>query len=558
MKVDAALAVVRRRLRTEAGLRVAYAGATCGSVAAFVVLLASRVVSSLPDSAWLLALPIAAFLLGFVAGYVRRVPSAGEVAAALDVRLDLRERVSTAQYVREAGDELGDAAEFIQTQALRCLDHKTAADVKRAFRLPRDYAPGAAFGAVLVLFVALPWLPKHATAAPNPEMEARRDAATQSRRVKESARRLEERATEIERAAEIHQLEEARRLARELRTEANRMAASPPQLKDALKSLAVLELTLKRAQADAFGLEAGELGDETAERLSELARDLDQLDPQGLSLDLDAFKQQARLETERAAASGSSATVDQRGLRDLMRRLQEMTEQLEALREAAAEELAEYESLSQEQLDTLAKLQKALEDLESRLGAANAGGRPLDADELKELLDQLGSLSADELERMLKALREADVLEAALRAVGECRGGCSGGSGALSDAELSAMLRRIGAGRSGGAGTGRGANEPGPGMGGAGTGAGGQARRGTDDGRGEDPERVRGRIDPTGKLGRAVPFQGVPNPAEAKREFDETIGRAAAAAEEGLGKDLIPPDARAYVRRYFEALRDQK
>ena len=69
-------------------------------------------------------------------------------------------------------------------------------------------------------------------------------------------------------------------------------------------------------------------------------------------------------------------------------------------------------------------------------------------------------------------------------------------------------------------------------------------------------ERVRGQLDPKGDLGDAVPFRGIPKATDAKVAFDDAVDRAASAAEESLGRDLLPPDAKPIVRRYFEALRE--
>ncbi len=169
----------------------------------------------------------------------------------------------------------------------------------------------------------------------------------------------------------------------------------------------------------------------------------------------------------------------------------------------------------------------------------------MSAEELEKLLAQLGNLSDAEFGELLEMLAQAQSMGALMAAIRSAKDGLGDKASGMSDAELARMLARLESLMSQGQG----------GMGPqAGEGRGGQAPRGEDDGRGEEPEKVAGRLDPNGDLGPRVPFHGIPRRKEAEREFDLAVENARSAAEESLGRDLLPPDARPIVRRYFDSL----
>ena len=89
----------------------------------------------------------------------------------------------------------------------------------------------------------------------------------------------------------------------------------------------------------------------------------------------------------------------------------------------------------------------------------------------------------------------------------------------------------------------------------AGTGSGGNKSVGADDGTAMEETRLHGQLDSKGNMGKGVEFKGVPSPGESKIEFDDAVKRAAGDAEDSIGKEEVPPDARPYVRRYFENLK---
>lgn len=116
------------------------------------------------------------------------------------------------------------------------------------------------------------------------------------------------------------------------------------------------------------------------------------------------------------------------------------------------------------------------------------------------------------------------------------------------EAQMRAMIQRLQRGKNGGGG------EQGPNCGQA---EGGKGEKGKDDGRPDDPSKVKGNVDPRGNMGKGVRFKGVPRENDAKAEFKEAVTSAAKDAEEGVEEDNVPPEARPYVKRYFEALKER-
>lgn len=169
-------------------------------------------------------------------------------------------------------------------------------------------------------------------------------------------------------------------------------------------------------------------------------------------------------------------------------------------------------------------------------------------------LRSLEELSPEELEEILKTLQELESLRQLEEMIEAAKGRMAGESGDALDeleSDLDAMLERM-----------RAARAPRPGQGGMGNnpgqGKGGEARHGPDDGREIEGTKVKGRIDRRGNMGRGISFKGVPKHGEAGEEFAEAIKRAAQDAAESLGKDELPPDARPFVRRYFDSLKSGK
>lgn len=173
-------------------------------------------------------------------------------------------------------------------------------------------------------------------------------------------------------------------------------------------------------------------------------------------------------------------------------------------------------------------------------------------EEMEKLAKELARLSGEDLEELLASLENAAGLSALAGMVAAAKAEASGaGGGGESEDEALAALERLS--QDWGAGI-----QPamGPGLGPTGMpGAGGEATRAPDAGEPERDDRVKGKLDPKGRLDPASKFRGLPKPGDAEEVFHETVLRAAQDAEEGLGRDPLPAAARPFVKRYFDALK---
>ncbi len=483
-------------------------------------------------------------------------------AVELDVRLGLSERVSTARYLEERPDDAAGVASIVSGQAERALDDVGPDRLREAFPLPSGrpaLVATAVLAAVALVAPALPVLGGFGGASDGTEVDPA-VALKEKQEVREAARRLEKAAAEIERAAERAALEKARRAARKVREEAERLERDAPTKRDSMVRLANVGDALEKAKKDLLEASRDDPGEvlgaaSPTGALEELARELSILDPEGLSTDLDALRDDLEQLGEPGAAPGERTLglEERRRVRDLMDRTEEMRDAFERLRDELARRDAErYRSLAQEASERLGELLEELRRLDRLPGEGGEAseGRLLTSEELaalEEMLERLAAMSDEEFAELMEMLREMEGLEALACRLGECRGGLGGLGSSPGASRAASLLRRMAAsGRQGG----RGEMGPNDGLG-----QGGAARKGPDDGRGEESTPVRGRLDPTGDLGPKIPFRGIPNPNEAKLSFDAALRRAAADAEESLGKDLLPPSSRPYVRRYFESLR---
>lgn len=543
MRVDGALKLARGRMRLSRALDRAARVWLIAALGTSLLLVALRLFGSTSPSLWMGAVPFAvAALAGLVVGCLG-VP-AQAVAAALDRRLGLKERLGTAQWLAADGGAAERLAAVVSEDADRQLAAIDVGAIRRAFALtvPRHaWIGGLVLAVGMLLSQVLPtWV------ADQPGLVGA-EQIRETKRVREAARQLEKHATDLARIAELSELKKAQQLARQVEAVAREMALAPPETKAALARLSAVERKVDEAATpDArspgthpFGAEPGSLSE-----LSRLAEQVDRLDPSGLSLDLDELRLSLGDELATAMKAGRTPALDEAGIRDLADRLGDLNDLLTELhQELQARGADEYAGLTGEQLERLRKLQ----DLLGRLAeASKANGTPLGDAELQDLLGQLGAMSDAEFERLLELLQELQAAGVLQSMIAQCRSGCSGGPGDPGGGELAAQLRRLA----------EQSTRPSPGGQGplAGPGRGGAAARADDDGRGEEPARVPGRVDPRGDLGPRVPFKGIPLQHDAVLEFDATVGQAAAAAEEGLARDLLPPDAKPFVRRYFEAL----
>lgn len=155
------------------------------------------------------------------------------------------------------------------------------------------------------------------------------------------------------------------------------------------------------------------------------------------------------------------------------------------------------------------------------------------------------------MQQILDALQEAESLESLAQMLEDAKGRMSEGEGMTpqeierAKAQLRAMIQRLERGAGGSPGNSRGRGE------------GGNIKKGPDDGREGTPTKIDGQLDPTGNMGRSIKFKGVPRANESREKFKKVVANAVKDAEESLERDAIPADAKPFVKRYFEALKER-
>jgi hypothetical protein len=565
MTLDPWLRAMSRRLSAEEAARVAV-WTFVGSVGVTVVSAVGLAMLGRPDAARLLfvAPPVIALGVYGVRRWLVGSPAAA-AARALDARFGFEERVATALWLGDGGE----GSSFVEGDALRVLaavqpSARSLAGVDPS-SLPRRRRAvrraGIALAVLVVGFFLIPVVP----AWRGPVEGAGLDAAAraeEAKRVQEVARRLARDADELERALHRRGLERAQTLARRTASEGRRLGLSPPALPEALARMTALrdearrsaQLWVGRPEASAGGAPADPraFGRESAlaEALSHLGARLHALSPAGLEADLDAVTK----ELEASLSEAREPKLDTDALETLAAQVQELEKLLEEIQQSLPEGSPineELASLTKEQLELLARIGEELERLCK--GSSPTDGKGCTPEEFASAAEALRGMKPQDLDRLLRGLQELealDVLEGLLAEATQCMGG---GEPKLLGSRLQGCLARLSAGGS--------MRSPtaGPKLGdGPGRASGGIGERGDGDGPGETPERVAGRLDPRGRLGKPVPFRGLPGPASPQADFDRAIGRAADDAQEALGRDRLPPDARPFVRRYFESLKERK
>lgn len=355
---------IRRRLRHLAALRWAGFALLIAVPAAILAAAALRGSAGIDLPAWWpLAAPAAA-ALAYAAAWSLRRPTDLEAAIALDRRLGLDERVSTAAAVWTAPPP-PDVNEVLARAAFERL---SACDRKRlaaAFPAPR---PGRALALLAMLLLAAWCVPMIPAPGADPAKDSAADAARKRReaqQVREAARKLEKRADQAARALTRQGSESARSFARKAAAEAKDLAARAHGRTDALARLSKLSDAIAKARS----ADLAQAGDPKAfgqrdpgEDLAALAGAAAGVDLPGLDRDLGRLAAALEAEAKAAAAGNRGASVDHQKLEDLERRL------------AAAQELARrIAELLAKNPELRKKLEAALKRQQAKLAKAREG-----------------------------------------------------------------------------------------------------------------------------------------------------------------------------------------
>jgi hypothetical protein len=329
-----------------------------------------------PSALWLLA-PAGVALLAFAIAYVAHRPRRFALAAAIDRRCGLQETAATAVHASDApaADMPAEWRSALAAQADRRAGALHPDAVRQAFALPKPWAYAVVTALLLIGHFASPLLPLFGAPSAPSDPQAAVQKAQDARQVREAARRLEARAKEIARAAELQKLERAHAAAQKVAQEARKLSQDAKGKKESMAELAKIGELVQESRREAAGKEGqGESEAEEARQaafkapvedvLSELARELDEADAGDLDVDLDELADALKTEAAASRADGHHPRLDSRKLEDLMKRLKSAKEALDRLEQAmedSPELRDQLETLTQKQREMLDRIAKKLE-----------------------------------------------------------------------------------------------------------------------------------------------------------------------------------------------------
>lgn len=495
----------------------------------------------------LLFAPLVALVAGGLALWSRG-PSRDQVAHELDRRFGLKEAALTESWL-EARGKPGEQDEGLAPLVSESLEEKLSAITPRALReafpFPRRGAKVATALAVLALAALVsPRVPT--LRAPDPAARRAKEQAAARRKEDAAARKLvakvKKDASELEKLAARRKWEKLLAASKALKTRAAGLEKQFPGAARAKVRMEAWSKEASKAITDALdgpggtGRGRGDAAEgEDVEEMTAIARALESLDLDDLAGDMEeaarALRESATARRGEADTDEHRSDLDARRLEDLKERLESAARRLEELRKLldAHPELKELlGGLTREQLEKLKEITQELDRLLKGMEADPSGAPPTPED-LKKLADLMKSLSVEDLQRVLDALREMEALQA-LQDLAQ-----AAASGAPLPS-LESLLQGLGSGM----GPGRGTGAPRP-----------KSETAKTE---EKTERLRGRVDPEGQVIRRQRFRGLPRKVSTKEELNR-LAKLVEGAEEGVIRRRLSPSARPWVKRYFEALR---
>lgn len=373
MQVHEAMNTARRRIKLRAAFDTASRCAMLvlvGQLAAgvWIYFRGGRVI----ESVWI-GVGVGVIAIGFLIGWLRKNPTRFELAAMIDGRLGLREKLSTAVSANEGTAQVHDEnwKVAIADQAVATAGRIHAVDLERAFALPRMSRLLAAAAVMVLIAFLLPRLPIPGAVGDDGQTNeaSAEKKAEEARKAREAARRLESRAKEIAKSAETKKLEKARDAAMKVAEQAKKMEQKVEDKKDALSELQKIAKEIKKQKDESLGRSEAKDGlskPGEEDSLSEMARQLDEARTGDLQNDFEKLASELRKEADAAKTEGRHPRVDKKSLEDLMKRLKQSEEVLRRLEELAKNDPAMREKLgrmSEEERKLLERIRKKLENL---------------------------------------------------------------------------------------------------------------------------------------------------------------------------------------------------
>lgn len=354
-----------RRLRlaraTRAAARVAL-WAVPGSLAAFAALRLWPVI----EHPWLVLMAGAcATLLAFAWVFVSTRPSELSAAVKIDSAMGLNEALSTAVALRGAP-----MAPALQLQARTSIAGVQAGALRRHLPIHGLISLGWASLALLLGALLTLQLPHLTPPAGAQDIQSAGEKAKEAQQVREAARRTDAELAQIEQLAELRKMEALRRAAVEARQKMAEIQQKPTSARDAMAEFSRLADKVRNQRDEQLGKDSEmKFGEDSSDPLSELAAELDRLDPTGLQADLEDFKQRLEREAAEARKEGREPVVVRRQLQELLKRAKDTKRALEKLERQLKDNPKlekQLRELTEKQRDLLKKISQQLERLQKR------------------------------------------------------------------------------------------------------------------------------------------------------------------------------------------------
>ncbi|MEQ1851603.1 MAG: hypothetical protein ABMA01_08425 [Chthoniobacteraceae bacterium] len=470
--------------------------------------------------------PAAGALAGLVLAVLGR-PATEDVARTVDAIGATRDRLLTGLLFSRKPDPTAMESLALAARYVRGRDFRPLLPI----RPPRELAW---LGAPIAVLALLWWDAMHMAST------RERRAETEAAAISGTTDGIERLAREIERQADHSKEAELKKLAGRLRQSAEQMRAEAARggdaQKAALRELAMLEQWVKelRRPGTATPDELKTLADALMkhEQTREAAKDIETGDLARASKKLG----QAAQEQNAASAEKLRQTIEQ-ALDHLARRKEEISRQIEKLREQAGENGGGRQDLLRQIAEMLDEQQRSGNVARREKDAAQkGGGKPLTDEDLKKLLGALENLKNQQQG-------------------GEPQEGEAGQRGEDSQERVATM--NFGPGKNPERDSGEGVDFP--------TGLPGD---GKDKGTTENPlgkqaaapgeagpkDRLSGKLGAGESLSAATPGVATGG-GKAARRYRELYDAAAADAEDAVTQENIPLGSRLLIKRYFEAIR---
>lgn len=354
------------------------------------------------------------------------------LASEADVRLGLRERLSTALWWQRSADPAAGAMGDLVVQDAETAAARVSGDaVRRAIRprlRPRMLGAAVLFAAAgtgLVLWAG--------DAEAVVETDAERIARlADANRLAEVARKLRAETARVRDEAKKVAAEELAKVADQIHKKLEPLTRAPaPRREEALKQLnALADLAREQARRQA-AMQAADRSEEASQEdraLEQLLADLNKAGLESLRNDLRDLEERLK-----ADPKGDGAPTSEE-VRQLAERVDALRRAMERADEAGAASMrAELRRFGNEEL--MDKIAQRLRELAARMDAAGANYQGLQSEDEMESLD-LSEMSEEELQELLRQIEELsgleDLEELMRQGGGELRGGRKirlGGSG---------------------------------------------------------------------------------------------------------------------------------